>query len=174
MPRKPKLPDPLAKRDLLYAEDKAKGVDHVAIADAYVDGDRLVEAVQFYERAGAHDRLQKLKSRAIESGDSALLLVIAAALKGHGGEVGESDWSALAKTALAGGKFAAAAEAFVHAGRPDDAEKAREKLDDLLGRARPAPGEEGQDDEDGPGPASDDDPRGPRPGQQGHQAKIGG
>ncbi len=166
MARKERLPTPLEKCDLLYTPEKVKGYDYAGIGDEYANGGRLVEAVQFYERAGEEDRIRSLKATAIHAADAPLLLMIAAVLEG---EVTPADWAALASAALTAEKYSAAAEAYEKAGKPEDAARAAEKLGDVLGRSKPAPDEAGD-----VGSAADDDLSDPRPGQAGHQAKIGG
>ena len=161
-----KLPDPLKKRDLLYDAEKSKTADFVGIADTYVEGGRLSEALQFYHRAAALDKIRDLKARAIESADAPLLIAIADLLTD---DVVPADWERLAATAERAEKFSSAAEAYDRAGQPGMAARARERLDEVLGRQKPPPGEDGPD-----GPSDDDAPSDPRPGQAGHQAKIGG
>lgn len=160
MAGKTRLPDPLKKRDLLYAQETPKGADFVGIGDAFADNGRYLEAVQFYLRGEAPEKAVRLKLKAIEGGDAALLLAIESFTDGG---VEASDWAQLASIAMREGKFTAAAEAYEKAGKPEEAEKAREKLSEILARHRPPPREE---------PPSE----GPEttPGQTGHQTKIGG
>lgn len=160
MAGKTRLPDPLKKRDLLYTGETPKGTDLVALGDAFADEGRYLEAVQFYLRAEAPEKAIRLKSKAIEIGDAALLLAMESMVKDS---VKASDWAQLAGAAMRQGKYAAAAEAYEKVGKPEEAGKAREKLAEILARHKPQPEEE---------PPSE----GPEttPGQTGHQTKIGG
>ncbi|MCZ6603307.1 MAG: hypothetical protein O6952_09900 [Planctomycetota bacterium] len=97
MPGKSSIPDPLEKRDLLYSEEGARGVDLVALGDTYRDAGRFTEAIQFYNRAQAEDSLAKLKDLIIDRGDSALLLAIQRVYKNG---VSTADWKSLAEAAL--------------------------------------------------------------------------
>ena len=134
MAGKPDLPDPLQKRDLLYSRKKDERVDYVAIGDAYLDAGRLSEAVEFYVRGGAEEKIRRVRDRAMETGDSPLLIVIADVLKNG---VAADDWAKLASAALRLGKISEAAEAFERAGRPEEAAEARERLSALLHPGRP-------------------------------------
>jgi hypothetical protein len=155
-----RLPDPLKKRDLLFAREKSSGTDFVGIGDAFADAGRYLEAVQFYIRGEAPEKALSLKTKAIELGDSALLLAIESLTDGG---VVASDWSQLAAVAMRKGMFAAAAEAYEMTGKPEEAGKAREKLSEILARHRP----EMQEEPPSEGPET-------APGQTGHQTKIGG
>ena len=126
-----RLPDPIRKRDLLYAPVKTKGADHVAIGDRFADQGRILEAVEFYLRGEAPERIRGLRARAIALGDAPLLFAIADALPR---EVGPADWGALGSRAVELGKYSSTAEAFARAGKPDRADEARVKLDEVLGR----------------------------------------
>lgn len=154
------LPDPLRKRDLLFSRDVNRSVDYVALGDAYLELGRLSEAVQFYHRGEARDKILAVKKVVIEGGDSALLTTIAITL---GDSVETEDWAALAAAALQKGMFAAAAEAFEKAGQPEKASQAREKFAALLGQHMP------------PDPTADPAREGPEgPGQAERQTKTGG
>jgi hypothetical protein len=160
MAGKTRLPDPLKKRDLLFAREKPSGTDFVGIGDAFADDGRYLEAVQFYVRGEAPEKALPLKTKAIELGDAALLLAIDSLTDGG---VETSDWAQLATIAMRKGMFAAAAEAYEKTGKPEEAEKAREKLSEIHARHRPRVQEEPPS--EGPEPT---------PGQTGHQTKIGG
>lgn len=154
MADRPTLPEPLHKRDLLFSREKKKGVDFAALGDAYVSLGRLTEAVAFYVRAEDTDRLREMKQKAIEGGDTALLIIIADAI---GEEVTADDWARLADTARRQEKLAAAAEAYEKAGRPEEAEKAREELATLFGRpSTPEPAADGDGESDSPDEDLDD------------------
>jgi hypothetical protein len=100
------IPDPLERRHLVERQlDPARAL---AIAEAYLAGERAQEAVAFFARAGATDRLEALFRLAVEQGDPFLLREVAAAL---GREPDLASWRALAEAAAAAGKDRYAAEA---------------------------------------------------------------
>ena len=93
-----KLPDPLARRHLLegrIAPEKARGV-----AEAYLAEGREVEAIDFLARAEAHERLESLRSAALEAADVFLFRAASSAL---GSETPAEVWSRLAEVARAAG-----------------------------------------------------------------------
>lgn len=100
-----KLPDPLARRHLLDGDlesDKALG-----LAQAYLEADREVEAVDFFAAAEpasnseAREGLQRLQSLALERGDVFLMRITSAALKE---EPSVESWRALAEAASRNGR----------------------------------------------------------------------
>ncbi len=101
-----RIPDPLERRTLVEADLAPERA--LAIAEAYLDQGRDVEAVAFLEKTRARDRLLELQRRAIESGDAFLLQEVARAL---GSEPGRATWESLARAAEAAGKELYAEEA---------------------------------------------------------------
>ena len=101
-----RIPDALERRTLVEADLAPERA--LAIAEAYLDEGREVEAVAFLEKAGARDRLLELQRRAIEAGDAFLLQQVALAL---GAEPDRVAWDALARAAEAAGKELYAQEA---------------------------------------------------------------
>jgi hypothetical protein len=100
------IPDPLERRHLIERSlDPARAL---AIADAYEQEERAVEAVAFLRKANASDRLEALWRRALEAGDPFLLREVAQAL---GREPDAEAWRQLADVAAAAGKDRYAAEA---------------------------------------------------------------
>jgi hypothetical protein len=104
------IPNPLERRHLLERElDAAQALRY---AEAYMVEDRTIEAVDFFEKAGATDRLEELAEVAIAAGDTFLFKRAADALKI---EPGVERWKRLAAAAEAAGFTAYAMTAQRHA-----------------------------------------------------------
>jgi hypothetical protein len=109
---KMKLPDPLSRRHLL--DGGLESAKALSLAQAYLDVDREVEAIDFLAAAGpdsnseARALLQKLQTVALEGGDVFLMRIASTALDE---EPSAETWRVLAEAALG-------------AGRPQDAESA--------------------------------------------------
>lgn len=101
-----RIPDALERRTLVEADLAPERA--LAIAEAYLDEGRELEAVAFLEKAGARDRLLELQRRAIEAGDAFLLQEVARAL---GAEPDRAAWESLLRAAEAAGKDLYAQEA---------------------------------------------------------------
>ena len=106
MAKKSPIPDPLARRHEL--EKKLDPARARAIASAYLEQERELEAVAFLKIAGAASELEALCRTAIERGDSFLLRESCAAL---GREPELASWEALAQSAERQGREGYAAEA---------------------------------------------------------------
>ncbi len=112
---RPILPDPLKRRHVLAGElDAARGR---AIAEAYLDEGRTLEAVAFFEKIGDQEALNALCERAVEEGDVFLLREASAAMKR---EIDAATWTRLADSAAAGGKNGYAGEARRQAARLEE------------------------------------------------------
>lgn len=102
---KVKLPDALSRRHLLEGGlDSAKAF---AVAQAYLDEGREIEAVDFLAAAGpgtysdAREALEELQRRSLERGDVFLMRSASGAL---GEEPNSETWRALAETASSAGR----------------------------------------------------------------------
>jgi hypothetical protein len=96
---KTKLPDPLSRRYLLESElDPAKAR---ALADAYLEAGREIEAIEFFARAGAEEPLRALQGAAIGRGDVFLMKMASAALDE---EPTSETWQTLQRAATAAGR----------------------------------------------------------------------
>ena len=94
-----KLPDPLARRYLLESElDPAKAR---ALADAYLEAGREIEAIEFFARAGAEESLRALQGAAIDRGDVFMMKMASAALDE---EPTSETWRTLQQAAAAAGR----------------------------------------------------------------------
>jgi hypothetical protein len=97
---KRKIPNLIERRNLLAKNLDAKQA--MALADAYLAEDRVVDALAFLTKAEASDRLEALAEQAIASGDAFLLK---AALEAAKDDVHDRNrWVRLAEAAEAAGK----------------------------------------------------------------------
>jgi len=97
-----KIPNPMERRHQLEKSMDAKQA--LAIADAYVEQDRAVDALAFLAKAKseAGDRFEEVAERAIEAGDAFLLKSV---LEVQGTEHADPErWNRLAEAAEAAGK----------------------------------------------------------------------
>ena len=94
------LPDPLKRRDILFGVDTPKEV-LVEYARAYEEADKLDEALQFYAEAADRPGLERVRAKAIETGDAFILKAVARAMPEL---VAEGDWKSLIARAEALGK----------------------------------------------------------------------
>ena len=112
---KSKIPGPLERRHLIEREMSADRA--LAIAEAYLERGRSIEAIDFLAKAEAHERLAEVRGEAVATGDVFLLRALAEML----GEPPEpEEWAALATGAVAAGKDRYAAEAGRQAERGED------------------------------------------------------
>ena len=100
------MPDAIQRREVLEQKlDPAKALKY---AEAYLEHDRVIEALAFLEKAEARDRLEAIRDEAIAAGDVFLLRESALRL----GEEPDADaWRRLADAAAAAGKESYAVEA---------------------------------------------------------------
>lgn len=110
-----RIPDALERRHLIEKDLPAEQC--LTIADAYLEEERVVEAVVFLGKAHAHDRLHEIAEAAIEEGDVFLLEEVARA-RGRQPEPGE--WERLEEAARAAGKLLYAEDAQRQAHRGED------------------------------------------------------
>jgi hypothetical protein len=110
-----KIPNPLERRHLIERELPADRA--LAIAEAYLEQGRGVEAVEFLAKAEARDRLLQLRSEAIAAGDLFLLRTLAEMMEEP---PNREEWATLATAASAAGKDRYAAEATRQAERGED------------------------------------------------------
>lgn len=101
-----KIPNPMARRDLV--EGRLDPARALAIAEAYLEADQVVDAVAFLRKAEARERLEALRDDAVREGDAFLLKEVSTAL---GEPPGMERWDALAAAAEAAGRERYATEA---------------------------------------------------------------
>jgi hypothetical protein len=94
------IPDPLERRHLL--ERQADVSASLKIAEAYMEEGRADEAIDFFAKAGASDRLEALLTDAVEAGDAFLMQSV---VRVSGIEVGAEKWLRCAQIAEDRGKL---------------------------------------------------------------------
>ncbi len=95
---KPIIPNPLDRRHLIE-----KPMDQNAclkIAEAYMEEGRVDEAIDFFAKAEATDRLESIRADAIETGNS---FVVQSVSRVTGDEVASEQWLRCAEVAEAQG-----------------------------------------------------------------------
>ncbi|MBI4614152.1 MAG: hypothetical protein HY720_11125 [Planctomycetes bacterium] len=121
------LPDPIAKRDILYDPDRPAR-EKVATADAYFEVGRYQDALSFYREACHAQGLSKVRELALEEGDAFLF----AGAEMPGEAPSPEDWRRLAAHALELGKFRFAAKAFEKLGDEEAKAAALAKLQEAM------------------------------------------
>ncbi len=109
------IPDPLERRHLV--ERALAPTRALAIAEAYLEQGRELEAVDFLRKGEGAERLAELRSRALERGDPFLLRAVAVAT---GSPPEREEWRRLADAAAAAGKERYALEARRQAEREEE------------------------------------------------------
>lgn len=104
------IPDPLRRRHLI--EQELGQAQCLALAEAYLAEDRVVEALVFLVKADAQDRLDALVDRAVSEGDAFALKQLADAMSR---DPGAHRWLEAAEAAEAAGKLRYAEMARRHA-----------------------------------------------------------
>lgn len=94
-----KLPDPLARRHLLEAKLEAGKAR--ALAEAYLELGREIEAIDFLRQADAVDAIESLEQAALERGDVFLMKKAAQAL---GRDPSPERWRTLSEAASRAGR----------------------------------------------------------------------
>ena len=107
-----KLPDVLSRRLLLAKE--LPPAQALATAEAYVEAGRVIEAIDFFAKAQASERLAELRAVAVAEGDPFLLRSVVRATREA---ATHAEWAALAAAAEAAGKEIYADDARRQAGR---------------------------------------------------------
>lgn len=106
-----RIPDPLERRHLV--ERPLEPSRARAIAEAYLERERRIDAVAFLVRAGADERLDALAAEAVEAGDAFLLETMA---RERRTTPDAETWRALAARAREAGLLEYATSAERHAG----------------------------------------------------------
>jgi hypothetical protein len=109
------IPDPLERRHLI--ERELSPARALAIAEAYLEQGREIEAIDFLRKGEDSEHLAELRRQAQERGDGFLLRAVARAT-GHGPE--REEWSRLAAAAEAAGNERYALDARRQAEREEE------------------------------------------------------
>jgi len=116
------------KRDLLH-DDKTRPEEFLRAAETYLDSGAVADALAFYLRAESDEGVERVRSLALEEGDTFLL----EQMKLAGKEIPPADWRAAAGRAREKGKIAFAVRALRAAGDEEEAAS----LESQLVRPRP-------------------------------------
>jgi hypothetical protein len=109
------IPLPLERRHLI--EKDIPAAQAVAIAQAYLDDDRVSEAIAFLVKGEATDELDALAKQFADAGDAFLVKQL---LDASGRELDSTGWLAVAASAEAAGKEFYAEMARRHARSADE------------------------------------------------------
>jgi hypothetical protein len=121
------LPDSSKKQKKLH-DRKIAGDELISLGERYLEQGRLFDASLFFRKAGHREGMERLKTLALEQGDSFLFQV---AISGDFGPGNTKEWEALGEKAMQLKKFSHAVRAF-HAAENEEAwKKAEEELDRL-------------------------------------------
>jgi hypothetical protein len=112
---KTQIPDPMQRRHQIEKEMDAGS--SLAIAEGYMAEGRASEAIVFFVKAEAEDRLSQISEDAVNEGDAFLLKQIADA---SGREPGAEVWLRLSEAAVRAGKELYAEMARRHARSSED------------------------------------------------------
>ena len=110
-----KVPNPLERRHVI--ERSLTEAQALRIAEGYLEEGRVMDALDFLEKAGASEQLSALRRQAVESGDAFLLRSVAAAMSEP---PASEEWEALASAASAAGMDRYADDARRQAARGED------------------------------------------------------
>jgi hypothetical protein len=116
---KSSIPNPLERRHLVERPMEPDAA--LRLAEIYVGEGRSWEAIAFFAKAGARDRLLALLEQATGEGDAFMVRELERAL---GEEVTSDRWRAVAEAAVAAGKDRFAAQARRLAERGESARQA--------------------------------------------------
>ncbi len=117
----------LKKRDLLH-DDKVPAEAYKRLGWEYLQDDRPLDALDFFEKAGDQEGLSHLRRIGLEQGDIFLLQQSSKLLKVP---VSEAEWRQAGEKALAEGRYQQAVTAFQAAGDETRAQEAQGLLDRL-------------------------------------------
>jgi len=112
------------KRNLLYGA-KTTAAARSAFGAAYLQSDRVEDALDFFEQAKDLEALRGLKARALEEGDA---FVLARFERIAGLEVTAEEWQRAARAASQAEQWSQARRAYEKAGLPEEAQKAAERM----------------------------------------------
>jgi len=122
---RPDMPDAIEKRDLL-ASDTISREEVLALAGAYLQDDALSDACNFFDKIGDVEGLEKVKRRAIETGNAHVLTFDLG--RSRHILLSKEEWREAGQHALDQGKFGYAAQAFRKAGDPEREAEARRRI----------------------------------------------
>ncbi len=143
MPGNDELPSFRHKRKVLFGE-KTSREELREMGRRFMDHQRYDDALEFFQRAEAKDLVRQTARRAIETGNTPLLM---RAKKILDEPIAEDEWTQVAEAAERAGLFSAAQLAHRQAGHEGEAERLNRKMAQVQGLEEPAtePAEQTQD-----------------------------
>ncbi|MFO8008212.1 MAG: hypothetical protein R6V05_10800 [Candidatus Brocadiia bacterium] len=124
MPGNDDLPDFRHKRKVLFGE-KTSREELREMGSRFMEHQRYDDALEFFQRAEAQDLVRQIVRRAIESGNTPLLMRAKKILEE---DVAEEEWNEVGQAAEQAGLFSAAHLAHRQAGHEGEAERLRRKM----------------------------------------------
>ena len=122
-------PDSMEKRNVLASADISQE-EVLALANAYLDGDALSDAANFFDKVGNTEGLERVKRRAIETGNTHVMSFDLG--RSRHIELSTDDWRQTGDNAMAQGKFANAAFAFRRCGGDAKRDEARRRVPGVI------------------------------------------
>lgn len=123
-----RLPGCLKKRDLLNS-DRSNPAHFVQLGTAYLEEVRISDAIEFFEKAGHREGLDRLLERCLDDGDAFLFRKVAKILDLS---PGPEQWIKLGDRALSLGKLHFARAAYGQGGAPEKLAQVERLLTDPL------------------------------------------
>jgi len=108
-PQNVELPNPIEKRNILAARDVPVQT-LVDYGNAYLEAEALDDSYNFFEKAGHVEGLKRVKQRAIDLGNTAVMLFNIQRSKHI--QITNEDWLAAAQNAIKAGRLTYAAQAY--------------------------------------------------------------
>jgi len=126
------------KRQRLLHDPGASPESLVSLGERYLEAERVVEAAEFFLKAGHQEGVDRLKKIAIavEQGDSFLFKMLAGGVPGKGTR---KEWETLGNRAEALEKYSHAVRAFTAAENEEGRKRAEESLDRIRTELKPWP-----------------------------------
>jgi len=118
------LPDYRKKQQLLYTEKRSAN-ELIACGDDFLENGRLSDAVEFFQKANHQAGLASLKEKAMETGDTMLLVQVCRALNQP---PTEEDWRLTGEHARELKKYRFAIEALQKSGQEELLQAVRELI----------------------------------------------
>lgn len=124
MAKRFEMPDAIVKRNIL-ASGEMEAEELAEYGSMFLEKDMLTDAYNFFEKAGAREGLQKVKTRAIEEGLAAILFNLA---RSRHIQLSDEDWRAAGENAMKLEKYTYAAQAFGRIGDEERLAEARQHI----------------------------------------------
>ncbi len=133
MARNSELPGFERKRKVLFSE-KGNPDQLRQMGQQFLEAGHFYDALEFFERADARELVRQVAEKAIDAGDTPLLMRAKRILSE---ETSEEEWSQTARHAEDAGLLAAARLAHEQAGHDDEVARLSEKLTEAAAEVEP-------------------------------------